>query len=153
MLSIKCALLRPWSRLSFRQNRQLLQRCQSYHRTISNKSASSVGSASSNSINSESRKVSKTVSLDQDDPVDNVVSSTTVSIMKSLPPDAQLYAQLARFDKPIGTMLLLWPCMWSTALASGSSITNEIASAATVSSTTTSFASLSSIAGDPKLLV
>ena len=28
------------------------------------------------------------------------------------------YARLARVDKPIGTWLLLWPCFWSTALAS-----------------------------------
>lgn len=61
------------------------------------------------------------------DPIDNVVSSSTASIMNALPPNAQLYAQLARFDKPIGTMLLLWPCLWSTALASGSSIVNSSA--------------------------
>ena len=34
-----------------------------------------------------------------------------------LPVSWQPYAQLARMDKPIGTMLLLWPCFWSTALA------------------------------------
>lgn len=28
------------------------------------------------------------------------------------------YAQLARIDKPIGTMLLLWPCFWGVAVAS-----------------------------------
>ena len=27
------------------------------------------------------------------------------------------YAQLARWDRPIGWQLLLWPCLWSTALA------------------------------------
>ncbi|XWS54323.1 hypothetical protein CRYUN_Cryun10bG0080100 [Craigia yunnanensis] len=31
---------------------------------------------------------------------------------------AQPYAKLARLDKPIGTWLLAWPCMWSTTLAS-----------------------------------
>ena len=147
MLSVNCAL-RSLPTLSCKRNRQLLQKCQSYHRTLSKKS----GSHSTNSINNESRKASKTVALDHDEPVDNVVSSTTVSIMKSLPPDAQLYAQLARFDKPIGTMLLLWPCMWSTALASGSSIINESATSTIMSSAGTSFASLSSVAGDPKLL-
>ncbi|TIU06117.1 MAG: 4-hydroxybenzoate octaprenyltransferase, partial [Mesorhizobium sp.] len=27
------------------------------------------------------------------------------------------YAQLARWDRPIGWQLLLWPCWWSAALA------------------------------------
>lgn len=27
------------------------------------------------------------------------------------------YLRLARMDKPIGTMLLLWPCTWSIAMA------------------------------------
>ncbi|XLS98376.1 hypothetical protein HN51_041111, partial [Arachis hypogaea] len=34
-----------------------------------------------------------------------------------LPRQVQPYAQLARLDKPIGTWLLLWPCMWSITLA------------------------------------
>lgn len=34
-----------------------------------------------------------------------------------LPQSWRPYARLARFDKPIGTWLLLWPCCWSTALA------------------------------------
>lgn len=29
-----------------------------------------------------------------------------------LPRQLQPYARLARLDKPIGTWLLLWPCMW-----------------------------------------
>lgn len=29
-----------------------------------------------------------------------------------LPSSAQPYARLARLDKPIGTWLLLWPCIW-----------------------------------------
>lgn len=29
-----------------------------------------------------------------------------------LPRSAQPYARLARLDKPIGTWLLLWPCIW-----------------------------------------
>lgn len=54
-------------------------------------------------------------------------SSTPVSLSSSshppsafvdpLPSSLQPYARLARLDKPIGTMLLLWPCCWSTALA------------------------------------
>nr|VDD40234.1 unnamed protein product [Brassica oleracea] len=34
-----------------------------------------------------------------------------------LPERARGYAKLARLDKPIGTWLLAWPCMWSIALA------------------------------------
>jgi len=37
-----------------------------------------------------------------------------------LPESFKPYARLARIDKPIGTWLLLWPCYWSTALASAS---------------------------------
>ena len=38
-------------------------------------------------------------------------------LVDPLPGSLQPYARLARLDKPIGTMLLLWPCCWSTALA------------------------------------
>ncbi|XP_074268230.1 4-hydroxybenzoate polyprenyltransferase, mitochondrial-like isoform X1 [Silene latifolia] len=34
-----------------------------------------------------------------------------------LPQGTQPYAKLARLDKPIGTCLLAWPCMWSITLA------------------------------------
>uniref|UniRef100_A0A2N9EBT0 Reverse transcriptase domain-containing protein n=1 Tax=Fagus sylvatica TaxID=28930 RepID=A0A2N9EBT0_FAGSY len=34
-----------------------------------------------------------------------------------LPKHARPYAHLARLDKPIGTWLLAWPCMWSISLA------------------------------------
>lgn len=34
-----------------------------------------------------------------------------------LPPRALPYASLARWDRPIGWWLLLWPCWWSAALA------------------------------------
>ncbi len=33
------------------------------------------------------------------------------------PPFARPYLKLARLDRPIGTWLLLWPCLWSIALA------------------------------------
>ena len=36
---------------------------------------------------------------------------------KLLPRSAWPYAQLARWDRPIGWWLLLWPCWWSVALA------------------------------------
>jgi hypothetical protein len=38
------------------------------------------------------------------------------SIVHALPISVQPYALLARLDKPIGTWLLLWPCMWSIAI-------------------------------------
>ena len=38
-------------------------------------------------------------------------------LIEILPESARAYALLARVDKPIGTALLLWPCLWSTALA------------------------------------
>ena len=77
------------------------------------------------------------------EPIDNVVSSATSSIMESLPPVVQPYAQLARFDKPIGTMLLLWPCYWSTAIA---------ATASHQPLTNVQIYELSNAVGDPKLL-
>lgn len=38
-------------------------------------------------------------------------------VYKLLPRAAWPYAQLARWDRPIGWKLLLWPCWWSLALA------------------------------------
>ncbi|KAK7503613.1 hypothetical protein BaRGS_00005152 [Batillaria attramentaria] len=42
---------------------------------------------------------------------------STKAILEASPPSFQPYLRLIRFDKPIGTMLLLWPCTWSIALA------------------------------------
>jgi 4-hydroxybenzoate polyprenyltransferase len=38
-------------------------------------------------------------------------------VYRALPRGLWPYAQLARWDRPIGWILLLWPCWWSTALA------------------------------------
>lgn len=38
-------------------------------------------------------------------------------VYRVLPPAAWPYAQLARWDRPIGWQLLMWPCFWSAALA------------------------------------
>jgi 4-hydroxybenzoate polyprenyltransferase len=38
-------------------------------------------------------------------------------VYKVLPRTLWPYAQLARWDRPIGWQLLLWPCLWSAALA------------------------------------
>jgi 4-hydroxybenzoate polyprenyltransferase len=39
--------------------------------------------------------------------------------IEHLPERLRLYAVLARWDRPIGTWLLLWPCWWALALAPG----------------------------------
>ena len=38
-------------------------------------------------------------------------------VHRFLPAAAVPYAALGRWDRPIGTWLLLWPCLWSTSLA------------------------------------
>src|SRR6187402_3358273 len=38
-------------------------------------------------------------------------------VYRVLPPSLWPYAQLARWDRPIGWQLLLWPCFWSVTLA------------------------------------
>ena len=38
-------------------------------------------------------------------------------VYRVLPRAAWPYAQLARWDRPIGWQLLMWPCLWSSALA------------------------------------
>ena len=57
----------------------------------------------------------KTGLLDQTDRVADAPSENWV--YKILPRGAWPYAQLARWDRPIGWQLLLWPCWWSAALA------------------------------------
>lgn len=41
-------------------------------------------------------------------------------VYRLLPKSIWPYAQLARWDRPIGWQLLLWPCLWSSTLASQS---------------------------------
>ncbi|MEL6919724.1 MAG: 4-hydroxybenzoate octaprenyltransferase [Pseudomonadota bacterium] len=38
-------------------------------------------------------------------------------VYRLLPPGAWPYAQIARWDRPIGWQLLLWPCLWSLGIA------------------------------------
>ncbi|XP_060562122.1 4-hydroxybenzoate polyprenyltransferase, mitochondrial-like isoform X2 [Ruditapes philippinarum] len=45
------------------------------------------------------------------------VSFGTKAILDASPPKVQPYLRLLRFDKPIGTYLLFWPCTWSIGLA------------------------------------
>jgi 4-hydroxybenzoate polyprenyltransferase len=41
------------------------------------------------------------------------------SLISALPATLRNYAQLARFDRPIGWWLLFWPCAWGVLLAGG----------------------------------
>ena len=38
-------------------------------------------------------------------------------MVRLLPASLLPYSALGRWDRPVGTHLLLWPCLWSTALA------------------------------------
>ncbi|WLE00894.1 4-hydroxybenzoate octaprenyltransferase (plasmid) [Agrobacterium leguminum] len=44
-------------------------------------------------------------------------------VYRVLPASLWPYAQLARWDRPIGWQLLLWPCWWSAALVAGARAT------------------------------
>ncbi len=60
-----------------------------------------------------------------DQSLDNQLSSDIVldteyrGIVSLLPQSIRDYALLARFDRPIGSWLLFWPCAWGLALAGG----------------------------------
>ncbi len=42
-----------------------------------------------------------------------------MTLTESLPPRLQHYVRLMRIDKPIGTLLLLWPTLWALWIAAG----------------------------------
>lgn len=44
-------------------------------------------------------------------------------VYRHAPKAARPYLKLARMDRPVGTWLLLWPCLWSTVLAAGDGLT------------------------------
>lgn len=48
---------------------------------------------------------------------DIVPDSERTGLIGALPRSLRPYASLMRFDRPIGTWLLFWPCAWSVALA------------------------------------
>jgi len=79
----------------------------------------------------------------------STTSKTTTTVLRKTfidlytPIVVQPYLYLARWDKPIGTLLLAWPCFWSTALSHGHSL-------AQLPESNTSM--LLSTAGDPHLL-
>jgi hypothetical protein len=49
--------------------------------------------------------------------LDGPPSAASHSFQQICPPRVWPYVQLGRYDKPIGTWLLAWPCFWSIALA------------------------------------
>ncbi|KAL6591299.1 hypothetical protein ACP70R_049802 [Stipagrostis hirtigluma subsp. patula] len=51
------------------------------------------------------------------EPADKAPPAPLTWVDKWLPEAARPYAMLARLDKPIGTWLLAWPCMWSITIA------------------------------------
>ncbi len=52
-------------------------------------------------------------------PAEIVPDSQHRGIVAALPARIRNYAQLARFDRPIGWWLLFWPCAWGVLLAGG----------------------------------
>ncbi|MDE1159557.1 MAG: 4-hydroxybenzoate octaprenyltransferase [Neorhizobium sp.] len=52
-------------------------------------------------------------------------------VYRILPRPAWPYAQLARWDRPIGWQLLMWPCFWSAALAANAAQHLHLLSAGT----------------------
>ncbi|XP_023735109.1 4-hydroxybenzoate polyprenyltransferase, mitochondrial [Lactuca sativa] len=73
-------------------------------------------STSSHSLRDEEEKAKRDEELKNNKGSSS--SSSSVSwIDLYLPEKIRPYAHLARLDKPIGTWLLAWPCMWSITLA------------------------------------
>ncbi len=54
-------------------------------------------------------------------PAEIVPDSQHTGLVAALPQPWRDYAQLARFDRPIGWWLLFWPCAWGVLLAGGGS--------------------------------
>ena len=52
-------------------------------------------------------------------PAEIVPDSQHAGLVSALPTQLRNYAQLARFDRPIGWWLLFWPCVWGVLLAGG----------------------------------
>lgn len=81
---------------------------------------SSISDNSSASTTSKPYEDDNTKQQQQEQQQSSSTSSAESSMhnISYIPSSLQPYAQLARLDKPIGTFLLLHPCLWSTALAS-----------------------------------
>jgi len=62
---------------------------------------------------------------EEEDSNNNIQQRERNTLISHLPHSFQPYARLSRVDKPIGTLLLLYPCLWSTILATSSSSTSS----------------------------
>ena len=51
--------------------------------------------------------------------MDNLTTAGSSTVRSRLRSRLWLYAQLIRFEKPIGFYLLLWPTLWALAIAGG----------------------------------
>ncbi|XP_020242259.1 4-hydroxybenzoate polyprenyltransferase, mitochondrial isoform X2 [Asparagus officinalis] len=67
------------------------------------------------SISSSSRSTKEEVDKERSGDPKDFSSSSWIDLY--LPKATRPYAMLARLDKPIGTWLLAWPCMWSITMA------------------------------------
>ena len=77
-----------------------------------------LGSASTRNIRFPSPKLAKVRPLSTNNPSPSLTS--WIDTNPWIPHVVRPYLHLARADKQVGTMLLLWPCCWSTALAAPS---------------------------------
>ncbi|XP_077247109.1 polyprenyltransferase 1 isoform X2 [Tasmannia lanceolata] len=82
-----------------------------FHVTLSIASISSTSALTNGTENGENRRGN----ADKERRSKKIPSSSWIDLY--LPQSARPYARLARLDRPIGTWLLAWPCMWSITLA------------------------------------
>jgi len=75
---------------------------------------SNSSNSNQHSLQDDTQKVSS-ISTKEDQTTSK--SEPSIHNISYIPKSLQPYAHLARLDKPIGTFLLLHPCLWSTALA------------------------------------
>jgi len=76
---------------------------------------SNSSNSNQHSLQDDTQKVSPI--LTAEDQTATSKSEPSIHNISYIPKSLQPYAHLARLDKPIGTFLLLHPCLWSTALA------------------------------------
>jgi len=111
----------------------------------------SSSTVSSSTLLESSSQAQHANEIEKETTIDNVTSTSTSSFMKALPPSCLPYAQLCRFDKPIGTMLLLWPCYWSTSIAAAPLLSSSSANSQSVEIIRETI-DIFQVTGDPKLL-
>ena len=86
--------------------------------TSSKRLFTTLGSASTRNVHFPSPTLTKIRPLSTNNPSPSLTS--WIDTNPWIPNVARPYLHLARADKQVGTMLLLWPCCWSTALAAPS---------------------------------